>query len=418
MYSIVEKLSFVRYGGTEGELRAANIIMDEIKAAGGSGEFMEFEIPAYTIEKYSAKITAPFEKELDVVPFGLSGNLPEGGKELKLFYAERGSADDFACADDLSDSAVLLNSFNYDCYKRLCERNAAAFILITGKDYYTYENFELNPRNLRPKLLENGKIPGFIMRANEATEIIREGAERIYLELRQREETAVSRNILATIPGTAETNDSIILTAHYDSVKIGTGSWDNASGSAAILYLYRHFLKNPPRRTLRFVWCGSEEQGLLGSRAYAEKYSDIIGSDIKFCFNFDMCGTALGNRQVSVTGGEDLKQLAAQYCREVGSSADIAVRVHSSDSAPFADRGIPSLGLSRKSDFAEIHCKHDLLFSLSAAQLEKDGEFAIGFVTRVADSVILPVGLGMPDSMKEQLDNYFLRNKTPLKSEK
>ena len=36
-YEVVKKLSFTRWGGTEEEKRAAQIIMDEIAAAGGSG---------------------------------------------------------------------------------------------------------------------------------------------------------------------------------------------------------------------------------------------------------------------------------------------------------------------------------------------------------------------------------------------
>ena len=44
--SLVEKLSFVRYGGTFEEARAAQILLDELASAGGHGELMEFEIDA------------------------------------------------------------------------------------------------------------------------------------------------------------------------------------------------------------------------------------------------------------------------------------------------------------------------------------------------------------------------------------
>jgi len=39
-YSIVEKISFNRFGGTEDELRAANILLKEIQSLGGEAEFM------------------------------------------------------------------------------------------------------------------------------------------------------------------------------------------------------------------------------------------------------------------------------------------------------------------------------------------------------------------------------------------
>ena len=42
-YDLVEKMSFVRWGGTDKELEAANILMDEIKKFGGEGRIEEFD---------------------------------------------------------------------------------------------------------------------------------------------------------------------------------------------------------------------------------------------------------------------------------------------------------------------------------------------------------------------------------------
>ncbi len=414
-YELTEKLSFVRYGGTEAEKRAAEILMDEIKSAGGEGEYMEFTIPAYELVKCTAKVTSPFEKELQVIPYGLSGELPEGGRTLKFYYAGRGLADDYIGMDDLSDTAVMINELSFDAYKLLCEKNAAAFITVAGKYHSSDADTDLTPRNLRPKMLENGKIPGFSIWAKDATELVRDGAETICLELRENEYEATSQNVIAEIKGTEKPDEVIVLTAHYDSVLVGTGSWDNATGSATIMYIYRHFLAHPAKRTLRFIWCGSEEQGLLGSKAYVEKYADEVEKNVKFCFNFDMCGTVLGNNQIFVTGGDDLKHYAEQFAREYGIGAEVYVTVHSSDSAPFADKGVPALGLSRGSRTAEIHTRHDLMFPLSAPALKRDGDFAVAFVERLANSARMPIPTGMPDSMKESINKYFQRDKVPYK---
>jgi len=120
---------------------------------------------------------------------------------------------------------------------------------------------------------------------------------------------------------------------------------------------------------------------------------------------------------IFVTGGDDLKHYAQQFCRELGMSVEFEDRVHSSDSAPFCDKGIPALGLSRGSKTAEIHTRHDLLFPISAKQLEKDAEFAVKFISRTANSVIMPVDPGMPEDMREKLDKYFQRDKVPYKPE-
>lgn len=161
---------------------------------------------------------------------------------------------------------------------------------------------------------------------------------------------------------------------------------------------------------MRFIWCGSEEQGLLGSKAYVASHEDLL-DQINFCFNFDMCGTVLGPNQIFVTGSEALKNYAEQLCNETGHFADIKTIVHSSDSAPFCDKGIPAIGISRGTRTAEIHTRYDVLFPLSAKQLKKDAEFAVFFISRVVNSVVLPVSAGMPDEMKKKLDSYFQRDK-------
>ena len=417
-YDLVKKMSFIRNGGTDEELQVAKMLLEEIENAGGKGEIENFDVPAYRFENYCMKVVAPFEMEVETIPYGLSGCLPEGGADLKFMYAGNGEAQDYIGIKDLSDTVVMINELNFDAYKLLCEKNAAAFMVIQGKWYQDSENWSFLERHLREKFLENGTIPGFYIWAKDATELVRNHAEIIHLELKQTALTNTSRNVTATIPGTDDNGESIVITAHYDSVLTGTGSWDNATGAATIMYIYRHFMKNPPKRTLRFVWCGSEEQGLLGSKAYVAQHSDLVENEIRMCFNFDMCGTVLGPNNVFVTGGDDLLHFAQQYNREIGMSAAYRHIVHSSDSAPFADKGVPSLGLSRGSKTADIHTRYDLMFPLSAEQLVKDGDWAIGFISRAANAAVLPVEKGMPEDMKKRLDKYFQRDKIPYKKEK
>jgi len=369
------------------------------------------------VQKCSMKVMAPYEQEIETMAYGLSGCLPQGGADLKFMYAGRGIEEDYIGMDNLDGYVVMINELTFDAYKLLCRKNASAFMVIQGKYYDSSQTSDFLSRKLRPKFLENGKVPGFYIWAKDATELVRKGAQVIRLELQQTEYENTSRNVLATIPGTEINDESIVITAHYDSVLVGTGSWDNATGAATIMYIYRHFLKNPPRRKMRFIWCGSEEQGLLGSKAYVAQHGDIVEKEIKFCFNFDMCGTVLGPNLIFITGGEDLKNYAQRFCRENGMSAELNVTVHSSDSAPFADKGIPALGLSRGTKTAEIHTRHDLMFPLSARQLQKDGDFAVKFIDRVVNTVQLPVATGMPEDMKVKLDKYFQRDKKPFKKQ-
>ncbi len=64
-------------------------------------------------------------------------------------------------------------------------------------------------------------------------------------------------------------------------VRYSTGVYDNGAGSVINLEAYRYFLENKPNRNLIFIWCGSEERGLLGSKAYVKKHEE----ELKKCKN-------------------------------------------------------------------------------------------------------------------------------------
>ncbi len=416
-YDLVKKLSFSRFGGTEGELRAAKLLLKEIEELGGAAGLEEFDIPASVIKSYSVKVVYPYERELEVLPFGLSGSLPKDGVNLKLFYGEDCSPAALYGITDLSEYAVLVNGLNIDQYKALCEKKAAAILVISGKWYDTKETSDFLPLNLRPPYLAFGKIPTFFIRAKDAAEIVKNEAKELNLRLEQEETHNISHNLVATVKGREIPGESIAITAHYDSVLLGTGSYDNATGAATAMYIYRHFLKNPPKRSLRFIWCGSEEQGLLGSKAYTEAHKELIENEIKLCFNFDMCGTILGVNSVGVTGDESLSSYAEAFLREYGLNGAVKRDVRSSDSAVFADAGIPTLDIIRRTATADIHTRHDLIDSLSPLQLKKDGDFAIAFIERVIGSARMPVEKNIPADMKEKLDKYFLRDKLPENKE-
>jgi len=79
-----------------------------------------------------------------------------------------------------------------------------------------------------------------------------------------------SFNVVAEIPGTDKKEQVVMMGAHIDSWHAGTGATDNATGVAAIMEAARILqkLEVAPRRTIRVVLWGGEEQGLLGSKAY------------------------------------------------------------------------------------------------------------------------------------------------------
>ena len=82
-------------------------------------------------------------------------------------------------------------------------------------------------------------------------------------------------NVYAEIPGTDPKlkNEVVLLGAHFDSWHGGTGAADNASGVVVMMEALRIIkaLGIQPKRTIKIALWGGEEQGLYGSRGYAEQ---------------------------------------------------------------------------------------------------------------------------------------------------
>lgn len=83
-------------------------------------------------------------------------------------------------------------------------------------------------------------------------------------------------NVIGEIPGTDKVlkNEVVLIGAHFDSWHGGTGAADNGSGCIVMMEALRILkaLNVAPKRTIRIALWGGEEQGLHGSRGYAEKY--------------------------------------------------------------------------------------------------------------------------------------------------
>src|SRR4051794_20652243 len=82
-------------------------------------------------------------------------------------------------------------------------------------------------------------------------------------------------NTVAEIEGTQKPGEVVILGAHLDSWDLGTGTTDNGTGSMVVLEAARALARSgvKPKRTIRFILFSGEEEGLLGSRAYAEAHA-------------------------------------------------------------------------------------------------------------------------------------------------
>ena len=99
---------------------------------------------------------------------------------------------------------------------------------------------------------------------------------RVRIDAREHTADTNGYNVIAEIPGTdpALKDEIVLLGAHLDSWHSATGATDNADASASLMEAMRILkaLGVKPRRTIRMALWGGEEEGLLGSRAYAAQH--------------------------------------------------------------------------------------------------------------------------------------------------
>jgi len=173
-------------------------------------------------------------------------------------------------------------------------------------------------------------------------------------------EKSKSYNVFATLEGSEKPDEHIIYTAHWDHLgtdsskegdQIYNGAHDNATGTAAIIEMAQAFasLNSAPKRSISMLIVTAEEQGLLGSKYYAE--NPIIPLDKTLAnINMDAMNVLGRTKDIAVIGMgksnlEDYLALAAQKQGRVlaQESRPEAGYYYRSDHFSFAKLGVPAL---------------------------------------------------------------------------
>lgn len=94
--------------------------------------------------------------------------------------------------------------------------------------------------------------------------------------------TAKSGNVVFDLVGRERPEEIVLIGGHLDSWDLGTGAVDDGAGVAITTAAAALIAQLPqrPRRTIRVVLFGAEENGILGARAYAEQHQQEIGQHV------------------------------------------------------------------------------------------------------------------------------------------
>jgi hypothetical protein len=182
-----------------------------------------------------------------------------------------------------------------------------------------------------------------------------------------------SANVLGLIPGSdPELKDEVVIyTAHHDHLGIGTpneagdtiynGAYDNASGVALVMGIAKALkaLPEAPRRSVLIALVGAEEQGLLGSKYYAQNPTFRPG---KIAANLNYDGGNVWGHTHDVTfiglGKSTVDQLTELLASEQGrvvkpDQFPSRGSFYRSDQFSFARIGVPAVYLDPGMDFVD-----------------------------------------------------------------
>lgn len=405
IYDAMKKMNFIRLSTTEGEKSGAKVITDEIKAMGLEPVFEDFKVPCYEIVNVKLEITEPKYMLVEAKGYGYSGNAAKDGITADFAYVE--AAEDIDLID-AEGKIVLVSNMGYEIYERLAKAKVAGFIAPSGGYFDDPKKTDLDERMLRKGHITYGQIPGVSIRMKDAVKILKTNPKKAKITLEQKEEEGDSGNIIVEVKGTKHPDEVIVYTAHYDSVVFSKGMYDNASGSAILLELLRYFLKNPPLRTVRFIWCGSEERGLFGSKDYVKRHEEQL-KDIKLCINVDLAGPIMGRDTAIVLAEDKLCHMIEYMYKEVGHPMGLRHDIYSSDCIPFADKGIPAVNFVRYGAPGAVSChtRNDVLDVISPKTLENTARFVARFSERTVNAYMFPVERKIPDDLVEKIDKYL-----------
>lgn len=174
-----------------------------------------------------------------------------------------------------------------------------------------------------------------------------------------------ARNVTGMVKGTQYPDSFVVITAHYDHLgmmgkrAMFRGANDNASGSAMLLDMARHFKAHPAKYSVVFISFAAEEAGLLGSRFFSE-YPLIDLTKIKVLINLDLMGSGLDG--IAIVNGKAFPGWM-KLLDEINLKDHLVKRIKIRGNAPdsdhywFVKKGVPAFFIY---SLGEITAYHDV----------------------------------------------------------
>ncbi|MGE0742958.1 MAG: M28 family peptidase, partial [Hyphomonadaceae bacterium] len=277
-----------RLAGSEAEARArawAVAMLAEQRFANVRVE--PFTIPFWDAVREEAYIVAPTQQRMVMAALGGSPSTPAGGLEAEVVrFADMASLE-AALPEAVAGRIVFIDErmqrtqdgagYGAAVAKRgrcapVAQRMGAAACLIrsVGTDPHRFAHQGGNSRQA-----DGASLPAAAISPADAdllARLVQRGPTRVRLEIEADiRDNAPSGNVIAEIPGRERPEEIVLIAAHLDSWDLGQGAIDDGAGVAVITAAARLVRELPrrPRRTIRILLAGAEENGVHGGKAYA-----------------------------------------------------------------------------------------------------------------------------------------------------
>lgn len=308
-----------RVTGSQAADRAVGWAVEAFRRAGVDEVHTEkFSIPtAWSEGRTRIEVLSPETFPLRLVSIAWSPATPEGGITADIVDVGEGDDAGFAKIGPAAKGAIVLVHSNLLVTWEDLDHAYAIASAISGRALKA-DAAAIFWMSSRPNLLlyrhtvagsgQIDRLPQAVVAREDAERMARFLAAgqkvRVQFEMPNRITGPVeSENVIAEIRGREKPDEFIILGAHLDSWDLGTGALDNGCNVALVIDAARviHASSVIPRRSIRFVLFTGEEQGMLGSWAYARAHRSeldrMAGAIIFDSGNGAVTGFSLGGRK-------------------------------------------------------------------------------------------------------------------------
>jgi carboxypeptidase Q len=275
-----------RLTGSDNYVRAVSWAVEQFNSLGLKNVHTEsFTMPALWEPEIPATgaIVEPRNQALHIYSVGWSPSTPEEGITGRVMYLSQLLPIEklVASKDKIVGSIVLIDNSSFGknpaigdiikAFALIGTYNPKAVLMIgSAKGTQNAGSLGLNGELSAFPVAQIGLEDSLLIKR-----LLDKGPVTVHFAFKNRISHATEvQNVVAEIPGREEPKSVVIVGGHLDSWHPGTGAQDNGTGVSTVLDVARavQSLGRPPRRTMRFILFGGEEQGMVGSNAYTKKH--------------------------------------------------------------------------------------------------------------------------------------------------